>query len=65
MKGSIATRQDVATLTMGLRPRQGLARACKGASQKKKPGSEGRCEGMNPHTPKAIPTLGVRVLADS
>jgi len=42
---------------MSLRPRQGLARAYKGANQKKKLGSEGRCEGMNPHTPKATPTM--------
>jgi hypothetical protein len=26
---------------------------------RKKPGSEGKCEGMNPHTPKGASTLGV------
>jgi len=26
---------------------------------KRKPGSEGKCEGMNPHTPKGASTLGV------
>jgi hypothetical protein len=28
-------------------------------------GSVGECEGMNPHTPKSAPTLGVGVLRDS
>jgi len=29
------------------------------------PGSARECEGIDPHTPKAIPTLGVGVLVDS
>jgi hypothetical protein len=29
------------------------------------PKSERKCEGMNPHTPKGVPTLGVRVPVDS
>ncbi len=29
------------------------------------PRSLGKCEGMNPHTPKWAPTLGIRVLMDS
>jgi len=37
------------------------ARACKVAGQKKKHGSEKKCEGMNPHTPKGASTLGVGV----
>jgi hypothetical protein len=48
------------------------ARACKGESQKGSPwiashapGSVGECEGMNPHTPKWAPTLGVEVPMDS
>jgi hypothetical protein len=48
------------------------ARACKGASQMwspgvtfHAPGSVRKCEGMNPHTPKWAPTLGVRVPMDS
>jgi hypothetical protein len=41
------------------------ARACKVAGQKGKPGSEGKCEGMNPHTPKGASTLGIGVLMDS
>jgi hypothetical protein len=45
----------VATLALGLRPRQGFARLW----AKRKPGSEGKCEGMNPHTPKGAFTLGV------
>jgi len=35
------------------------ARACKVAGQERKPGSEGKCEGMNPHTLKGASTLGV------
>jgi hypothetical protein len=47
------------------------ARACKGVGQKWSPTvtfhvprSVGECEGMNPHTPKWTPTLGVEVLMD-
>ncbi len=29
------------------------------------PGSVGKCEGMNPHTPKATPTLGDGVPVES
>jgi hypothetical protein len=51
----------VATLALGSRPRQGLTRlrAMKEAS------SERKYEGMNPHTPKGVSTLGVRVPMDS
>jgi hypothetical protein len=45
----------VATLALGSRPKQGLARL----RAKRKPGSERKCEGMNPHTPKGASTLGV------
>ncbi len=48
------------------------ARACKGVGQKRSPGvtfhapeSAKECEGMNPHTPKGTPTLGVGVPVDS
>jgi len=41
------------------------ARACKVIGQEKKPGSERKCEGMNPHTPKGASTLGVGVQLDS
>jgi hypothetical protein len=41
------------------------ARAYKVVSQERKPGSERKCEGMNPHTPKGAPTLGVGVPMDS
>jgi hypothetical protein len=41
------------------------ARACKVAGQEKELRSERKCEGMNPHTPKWAPTLGVRVPMDS
>jgi hypothetical protein len=63
----------IATLVMGLRPRQGLARvrAKKGNSKVTSHAlkSVGECEGMNPHTPKRAPTtapiLGVGVSMDS
>jgi hypothetical protein len=48
------------------------ARACKGVGQERSPGvtshalgSVGECEGMNPHTPKGAPTLGIGVMMDS
>jgi hypothetical protein len=48
------------------------ARVCKGASREWNSGitlhvprSVGECEGMNPHTPKWVPTLGTRVILDS
>jgi len=41
------------------------ARACKVAGQKRKPGSERKCEGMNLHTPKGASTLGVGVPVNS
>jgi hypothetical protein len=44
----------VETLALGLRPKQGLARL----RAKRKPKSQGKCEGMNPHTPKRASTLG-------
>jgi hypothetical protein len=50
------TTMFVATLTWGSWPKQGLARL----QAKRKPKSEGKCEGMNPHTPKRTSTLGVR-----
>jgi hypothetical protein len=47
-------------------------RACKGAGQEWNSkitfhtlGNVGKCEGMNLHTPKWVPTLGVGVLMDS
>jgi hypothetical protein len=47
-------------------------RACKGANQEGSPGvtfhapwSVGECKGMNPHTPKWAPTLGVGIQMDS
>jgi hypothetical protein len=49
------TTMFIATLTLGLRPKQGLARL----RAKKKPRSERKCEGMNPHTPKRASILGV------
>jgi hypothetical protein len=45
----------VATLTLGSQARQGLA----GLWAKGKPKNEGKCEGMNPHTPKRASTLEV------
>ncbi len=51
----------VTTLALGSRPRQGLSRL----RAKREAESEGKCEGMNPHTPKGASTLGVGVLVDS
>jgi hypothetical protein len=45
---------SVATLTLGSRPRQGVARL----RAKRKPKNEGKCEGMNPNTPKGASHLG-------
>jgi len=45
----------VATVALGLQPKQGLARL----QAKKKPGSEGKCEGMTLHTRKGTYILGV------
>jgi hypothetical protein len=59
----------ITTLALGLQPRQGLAKV-----RAKKwslgvtfhaPGSVGKCEGMNSHTPKWAPILGVGLLMDS
>jgi hypothetical protein len=54
--------QGVATLALGLRPKQGLAKM---RAKSESPrvtfyalGNVGKCEGMNPHTPKWTPTLG-------
>jgi hypothetical protein len=58
----------VATLTLGLQPKQRGLQSCR---PKGSLGvtlhalrSVGKCEGMNPHTPKATPTLGDGVLVD-
>ncbi len=60
---------NVATLTLGSWPRP---RGCKVAGQKEAreshhilPGSVRKGEGVNPHTPKATPTLGDGVPVDS
>jgi len=51
----------VATLALGLRPRQKGLQGCgpKGSLRvtSHTPGSVRKCEGVNPHTPKATPTL--------
>jgi hypothetical protein len=47
--------QPVATLALGLQLRQRLARL----QAKRKPESEGKCEGMKPHTPKRASILRV------
>jgi hypothetical protein len=51
----IKTSITVATLALGLRSKQGLVRL----QAKRKSGSERKCEGMNPHTPKEASTLEV------
>jgi hypothetical protein len=59
----------VVTLALGLRPKQEGLQGCgrKGSPRVTShiPGSVGKCEGMNPHTPKATPTLGDGVPVDS
>jgi len=41
------------------------ARVCKVAGQEREPKNERKCEGMNPHIPKGVPTLGIGVPVDS
>ncbi len=59
---------NVVTLALGSRPRQ---RGCKSAGQEEAQESHSilpgvrKCEGVNPHTPKATPTLGDGVPVDS
>jgi hypothetical protein len=58
----------VATLALGSRPRQGLTKVRAKSEVGVKfyvPGSAKECEGMNPHTPKWVPILGVGVRMDS
>jgi len=54
-KKNYCQNKYVATLALSSRPRQGFTRL----RAKRKPMSEGKCEGMNPHTPKGASTLGV------
>ncbi len=80
----IVVAYDVATLVLGLRPRQKgckvVARGSPGAKVRGSPGVKARgspgvtshtpgsvrkCEGVNPHTPKATPILGDGVSVDS
>jgi hypothetical protein len=52
------------TLALGLQPRQKVARLReKGKSRvvPHAPGNARECEGIDPHTPKGTPTLGVRL----
>jgi hypothetical protein len=58
---------NVATLTLGSRQRQRLAWVRNKREAREThltPGSARKCERMNPHTPKATPTWGVRVPMD-
>jgi hypothetical protein len=59
----------VATLALGSRPRQKGLQGCRPKGSlgvtSETPGSEGECEGVNHHTPKATPTLGDGVPVDS
>jgi hypothetical protein len=64
--------KNVAILTLGSRPKQGLAKVwAKSEAQESHFmllgvwKSVGECERMNPHTPKWAPTLGVGVPMDS
>jgi hypothetical protein len=55
-------KDNVATVALGSRPRQRGLQGCRPRGSPggtpHAPGSVGKCEGMNPHTPKATPTLG-------
>jgi hypothetical protein len=51
----------VATIALGSRPKQGLARLW----AKRKPKNEGKCEGMNFHTPKGVTLQEFEVSMDS
>jgi hypothetical protein len=59
---------NVATLALGLQPRQKGLQGCGPRGSlgvtSHTPRSVGKCEGVNLHTPKAIPTLGDEVLVD-
>jgi hypothetical protein len=59
----------VTTLALGSRPRQRGLQGCGPRGSPRitphAPESVGKCEGMNPHTPKATPTLGNGVSMDS
>jgi hypothetical protein len=64
-----SSEESVTTLALGSWLKQGLY---KGVGQEGSwgvtscaPGSVGECEGMNPHTPKWTPTLGVGIPMDS
>jgi hypothetical protein len=66
--------QSFSKMALCYNPNLGLttkARACEGADQVRNPKvtfhgpkSARKCEGVNPHTPKWTPTLGVGVLVD-
>jgi len=61
----IATSLYVTTLTLGLQPRHRHGKVqAKSATQESHLHSH-ECEGMNPHTPKWTPTLGVRIPMES
>jgi hypothetical protein len=65
----VQLKQSVATLALGSRPRQKGLQGC-GSKRSPRvtlhvPESVGECEGMNPHPPKASPTLGNGVSVDS
>jgi hypothetical protein len=59
---------NVTTLALGSRSKQRGLQGCESrGSSGVTPhalGSVGKCEGMNPHTPEATPTLGDGVLVD-
>jgi len=65
----VCKRLNVATLTLGSRPRQKGLQGCgpRGSPgvTSETPGSVGECEGVSHHTPKATPTLGDGLPVDS
>ncbi len=68
-RDNFETPPCVVTLALGSRPRQKGLQGCgpKGSLgvTSETPVSEGECEGVRHHTPKATPTLGDGVVVDS
>jgi hypothetical protein len=60
--------EPVVTLALGLQPRQKGLQGCgprrSPGVTSHTPGNVRQCEGVNPHTPKATPTLGDGVPVD-
>jgi hypothetical protein len=56
---------DVMTLALGSRPKQRHGKVWAKSTTQESHLHSWECEGMNPHTPKWTPTLGIRILLES